>query len=69
MNIEIAKKEYLKYTSNYEMSIFDLKRRVEHSMRVMEISKEIAINLGLDNEQVNLSVLIGLLHDIGRYEE
>ena len=67
--IEKAKKEYLKYTSNYEMSIYDLKRRVEHSFRVMDISKQIAESLNLDSEKVDLAMLIGLLHDIGRYEE
>ena len=69
MNLEEAKKEYFKYLSNYEMTIFDLKRRAEHSIRVMDISKQIAENLELDTEKVDLAMLIGLLHDIARYEE
>lgn len=35
----------------------------------MEISKKIATNMGLENEKIELATLIGLLHDIGRFEQ
>ena len=69
MDLKKAKKEYLNYISNYEMSIFDLKRRAEHSIRVMELSGKIAKSLNLSDEDIDLAMLIGLLHDIARYEE
>lgn len=69
MNIEIAKKEFLNYTSRYDLTNFQIKRKVDHSLRVMELCKTIAKNLNLDSEEISLAELIGLLHDIGRFEQ
>ena len=41
----------------------------EHSIRVMEISKQIAQGLNLNEEQVKVATLIGLLHDVARFEQ
>lgn len=46
---------------------FDLK--VVHTYHVMDNSKNIASRLGLCEEDIKLAELIGLLHDIGRFEE
>jgi putative nucleotidyltransferase with HDIG domain len=40
-----------------------------HSFRVSKYAKEIAESLNLDSKQVYLAELIGLLHDIGRFEQ
>ena len=41
----------------------------KHSIRVMELSKKIAEGLKLSEEQIELATLIGLLHDIARFEQ
>lgn len=46
---------------------FNLK--VEHTYHVAKNSKEIAKKLKLSKEDIELAELIGLLHDIGRFEE
>ena len=69
MNIEEAKKEFLEYTNKYDLTNFHIKRKISHSLRVMELSNTIAKNLNLSTEKVELATLIGLLHDIGRFEQ
>lgn len=63
----IAFKNFLdKYKDKNELG-FDLK--VVHTYHVVENSKCLAKKLNLSEEDVNLAELIGLLHDIGRFEE
>lgn len=69
MDIEKAKKEFIKYTNEYDTQNENISRKIGHSIRVMEISGEIAKNLNLDDEQIELAKLIGLLHDIARFEQ
>ena len=64
-----AEKEFKEYAQNYDMSLDGIKRKYQHSFRVMNISTEIAQSLNLDKEQIDLATLIGLLHDIARFEE
>ena len=44
-------------------------RKFHHSFRVMEFSKEIARSINLNEEDTNLAIIIGLLHDIARFEQ
>ncbi len=69
MNLENAKKQFIKYTKNYDKGNPNIDRKIEHSLRVMKISKKIAENIGLKEEEINLATMIGLLHDIGRFEQ
>lgn len=69
IDIENAKKEFLEYTQNFDTSNPNIERKIGHSLRVMQISQTIAENLKLSNEQIKLATLIGLLHDIGRFEQ
>ena len=69
MNIENAKNEFIKYVSNYDEQNKQIARKIGHSLRVMEISKNIAKDLRLTNEQIEIATLIGLLHDIARFEQ
>ena len=43
--------------------------KIDHIKRVSKLSKRIAENLKLDEEQVKLTQLIGLFHDIGRFKQ
>lgn len=69
INLEKAKEEFLIYTKNFDLSNENIKRKQLHSLRVMQISEEIAKNLNLKKEDVELAKLIGLLHDVARFEQ
>lgn len=69
MDLEKAKEEFLKYTENYDLNDFHIMGKQKHSIRVMELSKKIAEGLKLSEEQIELATLIGLLHDIARFEQ
>lgn len=69
--IEIIKaKEFFKqYVSNYDVKNGRINLKIIHTYHVAENSKIIAKNMGLNQEEQNLAELIGLLHDIGRFEQ
>ena len=69
MNIEAAQKEFLNYTEQFDTTNIKISNKVSHSIRVMELSKNIAENLNLSKEEIEIATLIGLLHDIGRFEQ
>ena len=59
--------EFMKYVSNFDVSLDGIKRKISHSVRVMRLSRKYAMELEFDNDDVELASLIGLLHDIGRF--
>ena len=69
IDLENAKNEFKKYISNYDLNNPEITRKVGHSYRVAEISKRIAKSLNLEQEEIELAELLGLLHDIGRFEQ
>lgn len=69
LDIEKIKKEFIKYTENYNLRDEMLKNKQHHSIRVMEINRDIAIRLKLTQEEIDIATLIGLLHDIARFEQ
>lgn len=69
INIKNAIIEFLKYTEKYDLEDENIQRKKEHSLRVMNISETIARKLNLSEEEIQLSTLIGLLHDIVRFEQ
>lgn len=69
IDIEKAIKEFIKYTENYDLTDFHLEGKQEHSLRVMEISKQIAERLNLSEIEVQVATIIGLLHDVARFEQ
>ena len=58
-----------KYISNYDKSVKQIRFKYFHSYRVEKLMKKLAIALGLSKEEVKIAELIGLLHDIGRFEQ
>lgn len=68
--LEKAIIEFKKYTSSYiteENKMYQLK--IDHTLRVMDLCGEIAKNLNLDEEKIEIAKMCGLLHDIGRFEQ
>ena len=69
IDIENAKKVFDEYVSNYDPTVGRIKLKIDHIKRVAENIKNIALEQGLDSEQIKLAEIIGLLHDIGRFEQ
>ena len=69
INFENAEKEFLKYINNFNLEDEATNRKKLHSFRVMKNSEILAKKLNLNKEEVELAKLIGLLHDIGRFEQ
>lgn len=69
IDIEKAIKEFIKYTENYDLKVEAIEGKQKHSLRVMELSTKIATELKLSQEEIELATLIGLLHDIARFEQ
>lgn len=69
INIENAYNEFDKYVSNYNPHHPRIKLKIEHIKRVAKNSEKIAKSLNLSNEEIQLAELIGLFHDIGRFEQ
>ncbi|MBO5349382.1 MAG: HD domain-containing protein [Clostridia bacterium] len=69
INIENAKKVFKEYIKNYDINDGRIALKVAHILRVSSISKKIATSLNLSEEDIKLAELIGLLHDIGRFEQ
>lgn len=69
MNIEKAKKIFEKYVENYNLDDDKIKLKYDHSLRVCELCKKIALYLKLPKEDVEIAEMIGLLHDFGRFEQ
>lgn len=69
INLEKAVKEFKNYTNNFDVNDKKIDLKIYHSIRVMKVSEEIAKRLNLSQEQIELASLIGLLHDIGRFDQ
>lgn len=61
------------YTSGYDMTDPKIKLKAEHTYRVAELSDTIARDIqnryGLTDKDIDLAWSIGMLHDIGRFEQ
>ena len=61
--------EFINYVSNYDLNNIKIKLKYDHSIRVMNLMMKYAKELGFDSYEVELASVIGLLHDIGRFEQ
>ena len=66
---EQAKDVFLRYAEQYDMQNILIRHKVEHTFRVAELSERYAKALGMREEEADLAWLLGLLHDIGRFEQ
>ena len=65
----MAKKAFADYVKSYDIQNDKIKMKIEHIERVSQVAKKLATRLELEEEDVKLAELIGLLHDIGRFEQ
>ena len=61
--------EFTKYVSNYDLNDSKIRLKYNHCIRVMNLSHKYATILGFSKTDIELATLIGLLHDIGRFEQ
>ena len=69
INLEKAKNEFINYTNNYDSNDDMIELKISHSLRVMEFAKNIATQMNLNEEDIEIAAIIGLLHDIGRFDQ
>jgi len=73
MNLNKFYKWFHDYYKNYysqDQIIMDMVNLKEnHSLRVAKISRELAVNLKLEDYELDFAELVGLLHDIARCEQ
>ncbi len=62
-------REFEEYVSNFDLNDRGINRKLYHSKRVSIITTKIASELNWKFHDVFLAKQIGLLHDIGRFEE
>ena len=69
INREKAKAVFMAYTAQYDSENEKVRLKIEHTCRVSELCAVIAESLQLSKEDREFAWLIGLLHDIGRFEQ
>lgn len=69
IDIPNAKQELVNHVHKLAIDNPRVEMKIEHIMRVAENCKKIATDLKLTGEEIQLAELIGLLHDIGRFEQ
>ena len=61
-------KIFEQYVRKYDMNNINIKARYFHSLKVMEIVKDLATELGIfTEEEIAVCELIGLFHEIGNF--
>lgn len=64
-----VKAGFARYTGNYDVDNDKIKLKIEHTYRVADLCDKIAKDLGLSSYDVDMAWLIGMLHDVGRFEQ
>ncbi len=64
-----AEKAFKEYLKEYDLDSEKVALKVTHTYGVVKASEYLAKQLNLSEEDTNLSRLIALLHDIGRFEQ
>ena len=60
---------FAEYVRNYDPSDEKIKLKIDHTYRVAGLCQRIAESLGLSEPDVDIVWLLGMLHDIGRFEQ
>ena len=64
-----VKDTFQAYTANYNAEDEKIKLKIFHTYRVAAIAERIARSIGMTKEECALAWLMGMLHDIGRFEQ
>lgn len=63
------KEVFRAYTDHYDASDEKIALKIGHTYRVAGLCEQIARSEGMDSEGQSLAWLLGMLHDIGRFEQ
>ena len=69
IDLQYSKKAFENYLNDYDRKNEKIKLKIVHTYGVMECSKKNAEDMKMSAEDCELAQLIGLLHDIGRFEQ
>ena len=69
MNRAAAIQCFHDYTGRYDPDNPLIRHKIVHTLHVAELSERIARSLVLDDDDVDFAWFLGLLHDIGRFEQ
>lgn len=69
INRENVINAFAEYVRNYDPSDEKIKLKIDHTYRVAGLCQRIAESLGLSEPDVDIAWLLGMLHDIGRFEQ
>lgn len=69
INRKHVKDTFHNYTESYDLSNVKIALKASHTYRVAALCDRIAKSLSLSPEEVDLAWLIGMLHDLGRFEQ
>lgn len=69
INFEKAKKEFDTYVEMFDKNDSKVNRKIRHTYLVVDASEYLSKALNLNKEDTELSKLIALLHDIGRFKQ
>ena len=64
-----AKTVFQNYAAQYDRSDPKIALKIAHTYRVAELADSIARSFSLTREEIDFAWLLGLLHDIGRFEQ
>lgn len=66
---EEAKAVFLRYVADYDAQNILIRHKIEHTFRVAELAESCAASLKMNGADTDLAWFLGLLHDIGRFEQ
>lgn len=69
LSTERCRNRFIEYVKDFDQTDTMISRKVSHTIRVADYSKEIAESLKLNKIDVDLAYIIGILHDIGRFRQ
>lgn len=69
INREQVRLEFKKYVNDYNVSDPKIALKIKHTYKVSELCDDIAKSNNMSDSDVDLAWLIGMLHDIGRFEQ
>lgn len=69
MDFEQCKNAFIQYVKQFDLREKALMNKFHHAFRVMEYAHEIAQSLDLSTDDLEIVKMIGLFHDIGRFEQ
>ncbi len=64
-----CEKMFDKYLESYDKSVKEIRFKYYHSYEVEKLMEKLANMLDLDSKEIEIAKVVGLLHDVGRFEQ